>query len=379
MRTVRFRRSLIAASFIGTFISTFAGTSLAADGFKVRFPLSGSLGGEIVAQIENPGFFASASLTQIEIDKITDGTGNAFQQVKSGVFATPSPIAGAVRTASYSGTVGIDLQQSQTNANLIVGYQTEKSYAAGHLLLALNLPYTTRLNRQASYAGLTPTLSTLAPALRSPPLPQGTGAAAQAAAQAGFNTAYQAQLSALSKAGTGVTDGMGDAELTAAWIYRKDDLKVVTGLTLAMPTGTYDAASQINIGFGNFYTLRPGVAVAYNPYENWTLGARGSLGFNSRNKDNQIKSGNYGALDLAAAYRSPIGVFGPHLLLVKQYTDDDGGTLGANRFSSNGAGVFFTSLIPRIEAAINLSYLTTLSSRNALSGSFYQLRVSKAF
>lgn len=375
MRTIKFRRTLFAA----TVISAFAGTSLAADGFKVRFPLSGTLGGEIVAQVDNPGFFASVSLTQIELDKITDGTGNSFQQVRSGAFATPAPIAGAVRTATYSGTVGIDLKQSQTNANLVFGYQTEKNYGGGRLLLALNLPYTTRLSRHSTYSGTTPTLSTLAPALTSPPLPAGTGAAAQASSQAGFNTAYQAQLGGLSTAGTGVMDGIGDAEVTAAWIYRKDDLKVVTGLTLAMPTGKYDASSQINIGFGNFYTLRPGVAVAYNPSANWTLGARGSLGFNTRNKDNQIKSGDYGALDLAAAYRSPIGVFGPHVLLIKQYADDNGGTLGSNRFSSTGAGVFFTTLIPRIEAAVNLSYLTTLSSRNALSGSFYQLRVSKAF
>ena len=246
-------------------------------------------------------------------------------------------------------------------------------------MLALNLPLTTRLTRQATYSGTTPTLTTLSPALTSPPLPPGTGVAAQAGAQAGFNTAYQAQLAGLSAAGTGATDGIGDAEITAAWVYRKDDLKVVTGLTLALPTGQYAAASQINIGFGNFYTLRPGVAVAYNPTPNLTLGARGSLGFNTRNSDNQIKSGNYGALDLAAAYRSPIGVFGPHVVLVKQYTDDNGGALGANRFSSNGAGFFYTTLIPSIETAINVSYLTTLNSRNALSGSFFQVRVSKAF
>ena len=174
-------------------------------------------------------------------------------------------------------------------------------------------------------------------------------------------------------------DGVGDAELTAAWVYRKDDLKLVTGLTLALPAGQYDAASSLNIGFGNFYTLRPGVAVAYNPTTHWTLGAHGSLAFNTRNKDNQIKSGDFGALDLAAAYRSPIGVFGPHLVLIKQFTDDDGGALGANRFSSNGAEFFFTTLIPQLEAAVNLSYLTTLNSRYALSGSFYQLRITKAF
>ena len=352
---------------------------MAADGFKVRFPLSGTLGGEIVAQVENPGFFASASVTQIELDKITDNTGNSFQQTRAGAFATPAPIAGAVRTANYSGTIAIDLKQSQTNTNLVFGYQTAKDYGGGHLVLALNLPYTTRLRRETTYGGATPTLSTLSPALNSPPLPAGTAAAAQASAQAGFNTAYRAQLGGLSAAGTAVVDGMGDAELTAAWVFKKDDLRLVTGLTLALPTGKYDATSQINIGFGNFYTLRPGAAVAYSPSANWTLGARGSLAFNTRNKDNQIKSGDYAALDLAAAYRSPIGVFGPHVLMVRQFQDDNGGALGSNRFSSTSAGFFFTTLIPKLEAAVNLSYMTTLSSRNALSGSLYQIRISKAF
>lgn len=375
MRQLNFHRSLLAAASL----CAFAGASMAADGFKVRFPLSGTLGGEIVAPVNNPGFFVSASLTQIEIDKITDGTGNSFQQIKSGAFATPAPVAGAVRNATYAGPVAVDLSQSQTNANLLLGYQFERDISGGRLTLVLNLPYTTRLTREVKYSGATPTLSTLTPALTSPPLPAGTAAAAQAKAQAGFDAAYQAQLNTLSTAGTGTRQALGDAEVTAAWAYSKDELKVVAGLTLAVPTGQYDAASTINVGFGNFYTLRPGVAVAYNPSANWTFAARGSLAFNTRNKDNQIQSGDYAAMDLVAAYRTPIGVLGPHLLLVKQFTDDTGGALGSNRFSSNGAGLFFTSLIPKVEAAINLSYMTTLSSRNALSGSFYQVRVSKAF
>jgi hypothetical protein len=375
MRNFNPRRALFATCVI----STLASPVLAADGFKVRFPLSGTLGGEIVAPVDNPGFFASVVLTQIDINKLAGDTGNPYQQVKSGGFATPTAIAGAIRTATYSGTVDVDLKQTQTNANLILGYLSGKHYGGGHLTLVLNLPYTPRLDRKITFSGTTPTLTTLQPALTSPPLPAGTGAAAQASAQSGFNTAYQAQLAATSSTGSGVVDGLGDAEVTAAWVYRKDDLKVVAGLTLAAPTGQYDAASTLNIGFGNFYTLRPGVAVAYNPSAAWTLGARGSLAFNTRNKDNQIKSGDFGALDLAAAYRSPIGVFGPHVLMVRQYQDDNGGTLGANRFSATGVGAFFATLIPGLEAAVNLSYLQMVSAKNALSGSFYQVRVSKAF
>jgi hypothetical protein len=378
MSQTPFRRALLAASALAA-LASFAGAAHAADGFKLRFPLSGTLGGEIAAQADNPGFFASAVLTQIDVTKLTDGTGNAFQQVKAGGFATPAPVAGVVRTATYSGIVDVDLKQQQTNANLILGYLSSEKVAGGRVLMVFNLPYTTRLNRQITYSGTTPTLTTLQPALTTPPLPAGTAAAAQAQSQAGFNTAYQAQLAAASTGGSGKVEGAGDAEVSAGWVYRQDDLRVAAGLTVSLPTGKYDAAAPINIGYGNFYTLRPGVAVAYNPTSSWTLGARGSIGFNTRNKDNQVKSGDFSALDLAAAYRSPIGVIGPHVMVVQQFKDDDGGTLGGNRFSATGVGGFFTTLIPGIDAAVNLSYMKMTSAKNALYGSFNQLRASKAF
>jgi hypothetical protein len=375
MRHPKFRRALIAASVLGS----CAGSALAADGFKVRFPLSGSLGGEIVAPVDKTGFFGSVVLTQIDVDKLTDETGNVRQQPTTGSFATPAAVAGAVRTASYNGTVSFDLKQKQTNVNFIGGYLSDGLYGGGRLSLIVNVPYTTRLDRQLTVSGSTPTLSTLTPALTSPPLPAGTAAAAQASAQAGFATAYQAKLVAQSASATGVIDGVGDTEVTGAWLYRTDTLKIVSGVTLVLPTGQYDANSTINVGFGNFYTVRPGVAVAFNPSPSWTLAARASVAFNTRNKDNQIKSGDYSALDLAAAWRSPIGVIGPHVLVVQQFRDDDGGTIGGNRFSATGVGAFFTTLIPGIDAALNISYMQMVSAKNALSGSFAQLRLSKAF
>ena len=375
MRTPPFPRAVLAASLL----ASVAGLSQAAEGFKVRYPLSGSLGGEIVAPVDNPGFFGSIVVTDIDIDKLTDSTGNARQQTVSGAFATPTAIAGAVRRATYSGITLVDLKQKQTNANLFIGYLSEGLVGGGRWSLVVNLPYTTKLDRKLGITGSTPTLSTLSPALTTPPLPAGTAAAAQAQAQAGFNTAYQAGLAAQAAANTGSVEGMGDAEVTAAWVYRKDNLKVIAGLTLALPTGQYDANSAINIGFGNFYTLRPGVAVAYNASPSWTLAARGALAFNTRNRDNHLKSGDYIALDLVAVYRSPIGVIGPHVLIVKQHEDDDGGTQGANRFSASGAGIFYTTLIPGINAGLNLSYMKMIDARNALSGSFTQVRISKAF
>jgi hypothetical protein len=71
-------------------------------------------------------------------------------------------------------------------------------------------------------------------------------------------------------------------------------------------------------------------------------------------------------------------------LRVQQFQDDvnataSTGPLGPNRFSSTGAGVFFTTLIKPLGAGLNLSYMKTLESKNALSGSFIQARLSKVF
>lgn len=363
-------RRLLAACVLGA----WAGQALAADGFKVRFPLSGTLGGEIAATVDNAGLYGSAVLTQINIDKVTDDNGNPRSNTISGTFVTPLPVAGANRSATYSGLVTGTLKQTQTNANLIIGYLSEQTYHGGRFTLAFNLPYTLKLDRQLSYSGTTPTLTTLAPAL-----PAASAAAVQAQSQAGFEIAYQANLVAQSANSSGNVQGMGDAELTAGWVYRADKLKLITGVTVALPTGQYSANSQVNVGFGNFITVRPGVGLAYTPMEQLTLGVRASVGINGRNRDNGIQSGNFAALDVAAAWRTPIGVIGPHVMMVKQITDDQGGTLGANRFSATGAGAFFTTLLPSLGLAVNLSYMKMTTAKNALSGDFIQVRASKAF
>ena len=119
-------------------------------------------------------------------------------------------------------------------------------------------------------------------------------------------------------------------EVTGAWVRQTDDMKIIVGATLAMPTAKYDKNSVLNTGFGNYYTLRPGVAVSGRASEDLTLGAKVSLGLNSPNNDNGVRTGNFWGLDLAAAYLTPIGVFGPHLLQVTQYEDDQGGNFGGN-------------------------------------------------
>ncbi len=375
------KKSVYQSAYAAAVLFAIAGQTYAADGWKLRFPLAGSLGGEIAAKQLTPGLYGSVVATQIEVDKVTGGDGNALTLTQANAFSQavtspPSPIAMTV-SSSFSGSATVAVKQSQTVSNILLGYLTETEYAGGRLNFLVNIPYMS-LNRTFAVSGPTPTL---APLSSSVPGPQAAAVTAglQTTIQGQFALRYQAQLAANSTAASGSAAGVGDIEVTGAWVQEKENMRMVVGATLAMPTGQYDKNSQLNVGFGNYYTLRPGVAVSTRPTDKLTLGARGSLGFNSPNSDNGVRTGNYWALDLAAAYLTPIGVFGPHLLQVTQYDDDQGGTFGANRFSATGAGLFYATLIQPINAGLNFSYMTILNSRNALSGSFVQVRLSKAF
>lgn len=341
MKKATVRRGLTASALLGLSLASSMG--YAAEGFKVRFPLSGTLGGEMVAPI-TPGVFGSVVVTHLTVDKLTGPDGNPYSAALGGAAIA---------------TVGIN--QKQDLYNLVLGYTSTEKYADGHLTFAVNVPYVT-INR---------TLTGVATA-NGTPIGGGT----------------QVLVDNLGRASSGSADSIGDIEASAGWQRQlNDQTKIVVGATLAMPTGDYSkTATAINVGAGNFYTLRTGAAIAYKATENLTLGARASLAFNTKNKDNDWRSGDYYVLDLAAAYRTPIGVVGPHVIRVEQYKDDIGATTilgtampGNNRFSSTGAGVFFTTLIPGINAGLNLSYMKTLESRNALSGSFIQARLSKVF
>lgn len=324
------RKGLTASALLGLSLASSMG--YAAEGFKVRFPLSGSLGGEMVAPIK-PGVFGSIAYTKINTDKITGNDGKTM--------------------TGFSGAVVLGFDQQTDLYNLILGYTTTEKYADGHLTFAMNVPYAS-VDRKVNATLLDGSLTN--------------------------------QLRGLNAAGSGQVGNFGDIELTTLWSRQTEKAKVAVGVTVSLPTGHYNTGNlDINIGYGDFYTIRPGAAIAYKATDDLTLGARASVAFNTKNHDKNWRSGDFYALDLAAAYKTPIGVVGPHILYIQQFKDDigavtfTGAPMGANRFSSNSAGVFFTTLIPGINAGLNLSYMKTLESKNALSGSFIQARLSKVF
>jgi hypothetical protein len=373
-------------------------SAMAADGFKLRFPISGTLGGEIVAPLPSEGWVGSISYTDIDIDKIGGSDGKALTLQKSATFAlTPAQLAAVPavaipgvgsftaaqmqaaltgRSATASGLVNVEYKQQMRQANLVLARILDKDVQGGKLALAVNIPYSLSLKSDALFTGVTPNLSPLTPTAG--PLQP----VAQQVAQSSFNTGYQAALAGQWQAANVNTSGLGDIETSLLWEKTVDKMKIVAGATLALPTGNYNYVEgrlAPNIGYGKYYTFRPGVGVAYTASENVTVGARGSLGFNTKNTENNVRSGDFYVVDLAAAFKTPVGVFGPHMTIMRQYTDDSGGQLGANRVSLTGAGVFAAFPIAAIGAGLNLSYMKTIDARNSLSGSFVQARISKVF
>jgi len=470
--------SLIKGASALALLGLAGSNAFAAEGFKLRYPFQGSLGGEIAAPLNQPGWFASLAIVGVDIKKNSGEDGNERQlsstgsllmpDVKADLIATAvatatatattqataqataatTPAATAAGTAaglsgaaltafvaqrvqaavttavasatatataqataaataqaaivpvgttigSYDAKTAVKLSQQMTNASLSLGYAFEQMVAGGRVVANIQLPYAMQLNRTAGTdafvfnttqaVGLTPVQAGFLNT-------SGIYSKVATATQAGVVTT----LADYAKKNSANVSGQGDAELTGAWTYAKDAIKIAAGLTLALPTGDYNAGigqigptsvAGVNVGFGNYYTLRPGLAVAYSPTPDWTIGAKASYGFNTKNKDNDIKSGDYVGIDLAAVYKTPIGVIGPHFMYVDQVKDDTYGDkssaqskgFGANRFNIQGAGLVFTTLIPGIDAGLTLSYMNTMDSKNALAGSFTMVRLSKKF
>ena len=361
----------------------------AAEVYKLRQSPVGVFGGEMAAAADNPGFFGTASVTYLNIQKVVDGNGNDI--VVPG-RAVPLPTSSSAHIPVPDGTYtlnvpagAIDFKQTQTQLNLLAGYLSESTYADGHIAFAVNLPliqqHRTFIATQAA-GTVSPTPPAALPAaLRS--------AIAQVAA--GANAQVQAGVAAAAASQNLSPAGLGDSELSMIWVRHQDRLKIAAGVSLFVPSGAYNKDRGPNPGFGSFYTLRPGVAVTYNLNPNhaaadWdagiTVAARLSYGINSINTDTDYRTGNfvYGELGLIKVVGN--WAFGSNLLLIQQVTDDTGSGVpaGGNRYRNHGVGPFLSYKIPGMDAGFNLQYAQNFRARNALVVSqSLQLRFIKAW
>ncbi|NVE01266.1 transporter [Massilia sp. BJB1822] len=366
METWKIKAATLAVVGITSSISVSA---LAAEAFQLRYNLAGSLGGEMFAPPDQAGWAGGVALTYLDVNKVTGDDGKLLrQQVPGGVVPLPAPTPAALYPSYAAQSVEIIGTGSMPQWNLGVGYLTQDTYGGGRLGFALNVPYATK--RQYFDAHST------APVLKwNPAVP----AATRAAVAARFNSQYQATLDGMADAETGEVSGIGDIELQAGWLYVHEKVRVLAGASVVLPTGKYDAASGPDIGYGNFYTFRPAIQVAYLPTPDLAIAGKLTLGLNTKNHDNDLRSGNWVGLEAAVGYKTPVGVIGIHGVRVQQYQDDRNNPWGSSRLRSTNAGLFFTTKIPSTDIAVTLQYMATTDSRNAKHGDFTQVRMLKLF
>lgn len=357
------------AALAAALIGTLCHTANAGEGFQVRYNIAGSLGGEVFAPPERTGFAAGVAATYIDVKQVTGNDGNLVTKtVPGGTVPLPAPTPSALYPTYGEQQAVVDATGTLKQWNLGLGYITEQRFGEGRIALGANVPYGVK---QSNFRATATT-----PALQwNPAVP----AATQAAVAAQFGSAYQAGLAAQAASETGQVSGIGDVELQAGWLYVADQLRVLAGGSLVLPTGRYSALAGPDIGQGNFYTFRPSVQVGYLPTPDIALAVKMTLGFNTRNHDNDLRSGHWAGLEGALAYKTVIGVIGVHTVYVQQFQDDSNNPWGASRFRSLNAGAFFTTKVPGIDAALTLQYMKTTDSRNAKAGDFTQLRIVQVF
>jgi hypothetical protein len=374
-------RQLVFATLPWVALLTCGLNAQAAESFKLRQAPVGAFGGEMAVSADKPGFFGTASLTQLQIYKIADASGNDV---------APPPISPIQLNPTLPNKVvfpagSLAFNQDQTQLNLVGGYLTESTYGNGHMVFAINLPF---IKQKRSYI-VTQPAGVLTPAATTPPLPA-TVVAQLNGGTVMANAEVQKRVNAASVPQNLEVSGMGDAELSTVWIRHADRLKVAAGVSLFVPTGSYDKTRGPNPGFGNFYTLRPGVAVTYNlnpkhSDSNWDAGVsiagRVSYGINTRNKDTDYKSGNFLYAEGGIVKVAGDWAYGVNVFTTQQMSDDTGtgAPAGGNRYKTHGFGPFVSYKLPGKDAGLNLQFSDNFGGRNAIVVKSLQLRLVKAW
>lgn len=354
-----FRCLALAAAFA-------AGPALAAEGFQVRYNLTGTLGGELFAPANLQDVVIGLVRSEARLDKITGPDGGALRlTVRGGTLPAP-----AAQDPTYPATtVSVDTTGELAQYSLLLARIMPAERSDERWVVGLNLPYAARKAQKTRLDGPTPPLvfqPTVGPALRT-------------AATASFNNLYQGQLAALGGAESTSVEGVGDIELQAGWMRRTEPLRLQAGASLVVPTGRYDPAAGTDLSLGKFYTLRPMVQAVWLPSRSVSLGGRLTYGVSNRNGETGVRSGNWLSLEGAAGGLTPWGAMGLQGLHVQQIQDDSGGTRGGNRLRASHLGVFYSAPIPVIDARLSVNYMATTDSRNARHGRFLQVRLARIF
>lgn len=288
-----------------------------------------------------PGWYGQLWLQHYGADKLRDNDGNTPSQT----VATPAgPAAVAVH--------------GRINANVLVPritWVTEKIIADGRLGFSATLPLVSQRNSIGATATFAP----------------GTPAAVQAA--------VNQQLAQQSAALSGEQSGVADLDLAGFVDWAGDDGRVVVGASVVAPTGSYQAGRAVNPGAGNYWTVRPLVLLSRVWENGFELGMRATYSINTKNRDTDVRSGQYLHADWSAMYRVNdewrVGLQG---YVVQQFTKDSGPFVAAhgNKARTFAAGPMLSYVSESGVWAIDAKVLPEFSVRNRPQGTVSWLRLN---
>ena len=287
-----------------------------------------------------PGWYGQLWLQHYRADKLRDQNGDE------------------VTTAPGAPTVRLDAKVRAEVLVPRVTYITEQIVLDGRLGFSATLPVV----HQRTQVDLSTTL------------PPGT--------PAGVVAAVNAQLAQQGAALSGSHTGLADAEVAGFVDWAQDESRVVAGLAVGVPTGSYDKDRAVNTGAGKFWTLRP-LLVASRAWENGlSLGLRATYSFNTRNTATDVRSGQYLHVDWAGTYRfNDRWSAGLQGYALKQFTADSGPGVPAhgNKVQTYSAGPVVAYLAESGNWALDLKLMQEFSVRNRPEGQLAWVRLNVRF
>jgi hypothetical protein len=291
-----------------------------------------------------PGWYGQLWLQHYQADKVRDDDGHQ----PTLVAATPlGPLALKV--------------DAKVRADVLVPrvtYITEQIVADGRLGFSATLPVV----HQTTEVRLRTTLP--------------AGLPAQQVAMANALLAQQGA------ARSGSHTGLADAELAAFVDWAQDESRVVAGLAVNAPTGDYDRDRVVNTGTGKYWTLKPLLAASRVWENGMSLGLRATYSFNTRNRDTDVRSGQYLHLDWSGLYRAndrwSVGLQGYAL---KQFTKDSGPGVAAdgNKVQAYSAGPVVAYIAESGAWAVDVKVMQEFSVRNRPEGQLAWVRLNLRF
>jgi hypothetical protein len=368
----------------------------AEEGFRTHYSPTGLITGETAIVLnDRPGFFGTISGSLINIDQINDANGN--NAANQSIYVNTSPTISALyQNATGSKTLNVNqtFSQTQRQVNFIGGYTTEENYWGGKFIGAVSVPYTAIRREVSATVDATQISQLQAYAINNP---------ASAPTINQMISSYKAQAASVASSKSATTEGVGDTNLIGTWSYfNGHNTKYLVGLTIIVPTGSFDQNSPVNVGFG-YFTFLPSMATFYQE-NNWTFAGRASFGYNTSNSNTSYKSGDFVAFELFSSYRVPgFANFGLNLTQFSQITADTytgpvtttsttqnpGGTsalLGTTAPIDGGQQTSFTALtpsvvipFPTIGGVLTLQYTLMPLAKDSIHANFMQARWTTHF